>query len=39
MRQEKMSGTAQRESLARYVEYEEKWIALLKPHCELVIAK
>jgi len=36
---EKKSGTAQRESLARYVEYHEKLIALMKPHCELVIAK
>jgi hypothetical protein len=38
MQQEK-TGATQRESLTRYVEYEEKWIALLKPHCELVIAK
>ena len=36
---EKKSGTAQRESLAGYVEYHEKLIALMKPHCELVIAK
>jgi hypothetical protein len=33
---EKKSGTAQREALARYVEYLDKMIALLKPHCELV---
>jgi hypothetical protein len=33
---EKNGGTAQRESLARYVEYCEKLIALMKPHCELV---
>jgi hypothetical protein len=33
MQQEK-SGTAQRESLARYVD--EKLIALMRPHCELV---
>jgi hypothetical protein len=33
---EKKSGTAQREGLARYVEYLDKMIALLKPHCELV---
>jgi len=39
MQQEKMSGAAQRESLERYVEYYEKLIALMKPHCELVIAK
>src|SRR5712672_747633 len=35
MQQEKMSGT-QRESLERYVEYLERMIGLLKPHCELV---
>jgi hypothetical protein len=35
MQQEKMSGSAQRESLERYVEYYEKLIALMKPHCEL----
>jgi hypothetical protein len=35
IRQEKMSGT-QRESLERYVEYLERMIGLLKPHCELV---
>jgi hypothetical protein len=39
MQQEKMSGTAQRESLAGYGEYLEKMIASLRPHCELVIAK
>jgi hypothetical protein len=39
MQQEKMSGTAQRESLAGYGEYLEKMIALLKPHWELLIAK
>jgi hypothetical protein len=38
MQQEKMSGTAQRESLAEYVDYQEKRIALMKPHCELAIA-
>jgi hypothetical protein len=39
MQQEKMSLTAQRESLAGYGEYLEKMIASLKPHCDLVIAK
>jgi hypothetical protein len=39
MQREKMSGTAQRESLAGYGEYLEKMIASLRPHCELVIAK
>ncbi len=36
MQQDKMSGTARRESLVGYVEYYEKRIALMKPHCELV---
>jgi len=36
---EKKSGIAQRKSLAGYVEYHEKLIALMKRHCELVIAK
>ena len=35
---EKKSST-QREALVGYVEYNEKLIALMKPHCELVIAK
>jgi hypothetical protein len=35
MQQEK-TGATQRESLARYVEYHEKLIALMRPHCELV---
>jgi len=35
MQQEKMSGT-ERQSLERYVEYLERMIGLLKPHCELV---
>jgi len=39
MQQEKMSGAAQRESIAGYGEYLEKMIASLRPHCELVIAK
>src|SRR5258708_145593 len=30
------NGSTQRESLARYVEYNEKLIVLMKPHCELV---
>src|SRR5882762_7222959 len=30
------NGSTQRESLAGYVEYNEKLIVLMKPHCELV---
>lgn len=39
MQQEKMSGTAQRESLVRYVEYHDKRIALVAPHCELTLTR
>lgn len=35
--QEKMTGTAQREPLARYVEYQEKQIALLSTHANLSV--
>jgi hypothetical protein len=35
MQQEKMTGTAEREWLTRYVEYQEKRIALLSPHANL----
>jgi hypothetical protein len=32
-----MTGTAERESLARYVEYQEKRIALMAPHANLSV--